>query len=146
MILVTVDFVSGYEIETIGLVKGTIVKTKHMFIDILQALKSIIGGELSRYTNMMDEARHEATVRMIKQAKKLHADAIIMVRYTTSNILNGASEIMVYGTAVKLKRLPTHQIFSLPEILIKYCYSINLNGTRTSSIGYHPIKKVSKNG
>jgi uncharacterized protein YbjQ (UPF0145 family) len=105
MILVTVDFVSGYEIETIGLVKGTIVKTKHMFIDILQAFRSIIGGELSRYTDMMDEARQEATDRMIKQAEGLRADAIVTVRYATSNILDGASEIVVYGTAVRLKRL-----------------------------------------
>ncbi|MDR1982616.1 MAG: YbjQ family protein [Holosporaceae bacterium] len=105
MILVTVDFISGYEVETIGLVKGTIVKTKHMFVDILQAFKSIIGGELSRYTDMMNEARQEATDRMIKQAEELHADAIVVVRYATSNILDGASEIMVYGTAVKLKHL-----------------------------------------
>jgi uncharacterized protein YbjQ (UPF0145 family) len=105
MILVTVDFISGYKIETLGLVKGTIVKTKHMFVDIFQGFKSIIGGELGGYTSMMNEARQEATDRMIKQAEELHADAVVMVRYATSNILNGASEIIVYGTAVKLQRL-----------------------------------------
>ncbi|MDR2724014.1 MAG: YbjQ family protein [Holosporaceae bacterium] len=105
MILVTVDFISGYKIETLGLVKGTIVKTKNMFVDILQIFKSIMGGELDKYTNMMNEARQEATDRMIKQAEELHADAIVAVRYATSNILDGASEIIAYGTAVRLQRL-----------------------------------------
>lgn len=104
MILNTVDFVSGYEVETIGLVKGSIVKTKNMIVDIFQGIKCIVGGELRGYTDMMDNARQEATDRMIKQASELGADAIIAVRFTTSAILGGASEIIVYGTAVRLKR------------------------------------------
>ncbi len=102
MILVTTDFVSGYDIKTLGLVKGTIVKTKNMFVDYFQSFKKLIGGELGWYTEIMEEARAEATNRMIKQAKEMHADAVITVRYATSNILDGASEIVVYGTAVKL--------------------------------------------
>ena len=102
MILVTSDFVSGYDIETLGLVKGTIVKTKNAFIDFFQSFKLLIGGELGWYTSMMNEAREEASNRMISQAEELHADAIIMVRYATSNIMDRASEIVVYGTAVKL--------------------------------------------
>lgn len=100
MILVTTDFVSGYDVKTLGLVKGTIVKTKNMFVDFFQSFKNLIGGELGWYTEMMEEARAEATNRMIKQAKEM--DAVITMRYATSNILDGASEIVVYGTAVKL--------------------------------------------
>lgn len=107
MILTTVDFVSGYDIETIELVKGSIVKTKNVIISIFQGIKAIIGGELKSYTDMMDEARQEATNRMIKQASELGADAIIQIRFATSSILGGASEIIVYGTAVKLKKSKT---------------------------------------
>lgn len=103
MILATADFISGYELETVGLVKGSVVKAKNLFVDVFQGLKSIVGGELEGYTDMMDNAREEATDRMIKQAEELHADAVISVRFATSNILDGASEIMVYGTAVRLK-------------------------------------------
>lgn len=104
MILATADFISGYELETVGLVKGSVVKAKNLFVDVFQGLKSIVGGELEGYTDMMDNAREEATDRMIKQAEELHADAVISVRFASSNILDGASEIMVYGTAVRLKR------------------------------------------
>lgn len=103
MILTTVGFVSGYEIETIGLVKGSIVKTKNMFTDAFQGLKSLVGGELKGYTEMMDEARQKATDRMVKQAEELGADAVIGIHFATSGILAGASEMMVYGTAVKLR-------------------------------------------
>ena len=104
MILVTSDFVSGHEIETLGLVKGAVVKSKNVVSGFFQGLKSIIGGELKGFTDMMDDSRQEATDRMVKQAEGMGADAIITIRYATSSILDGASEILVYGTAVKLHR------------------------------------------
>ncbi len=103
MILATADFISGYELETIGLVRGSVVKSKNLFVDIFQGFKSIVGGELKGYSKMMEEARFEATRRMIKQAEEYGGDAIVAIRFTTSTILDGASEIMAYGTAVRLK-------------------------------------------
>ena len=107
MILVTTDYISGYEVKTLGLASGTIVKTKNMFVDFFQSFKNSIGGELGWYTEMMEEAWTDATNRMVKQAEEMGADAIIAVRYATSNILDGASEIVVYGTAVKLNPIDT---------------------------------------
>ena len=87
--------------ETIALVKGSTIQSKNIGRDITQSFKTIIGGELKAYTDMMNEARDLATDRMIKEAEKLQADAIINVRYTTSSVVQGAAEILVYGTAVK---------------------------------------------
>ena len=87
--------------ETIALVKGSTIQSKNIGRDITQSFKTIIGGELKAYTEMMNEARDLATDRMIKEAEKLQADAIINVRYTTSSVVQGAAEILVYGTAVK---------------------------------------------
>ena len=101
MILVNTDFVSGRTLETIGLVKGSMIQSKHIGRDIMSSLKTIIGGELRAYSEMINEARRTATQRMIEEAQGLGADAIINVRYATSSILQGAAEVMVYGTAVK---------------------------------------------
>ena len=101
MILVNTDYITGKTLETIALVKGSTIQSKNIGRDITQSFKTIIGGELKAYTEMMNEARDLATDRMIKEAEKLQADAIINVRYTTSSVVRGAAEILVYGTAVK---------------------------------------------
>ncbi|MDR3208974.1 MAG: YbjQ family protein [Rickettsiales bacterium] len=101
MILVNTDFISGKKLETLSIVKGTMVKTKNLFVDIAQGFKHMIGGELRGYNKMMDEARATATKRMAEEATKLGADAIINIRYSTSAIMQGAAEVIVYGTAVK---------------------------------------------
>lgn len=104
MILVNTDFVSGQEIETIEIVKGSTIQSKHLGKDILQAFKSIVGGELQSYTEMMNEARALATKRMVEEAQKLKADAIVNIRYSSSAIMQNAAEVIVYGTAVRFKK------------------------------------------
>lgn len=101
MIVVNTDFISGRALETIGLVRGSMIQTKHLGRDILSALKTIIGGELTAYSRMIDEARTTATDRMATEAQQLGADAVINVRYATSAVMQGAAEILVYGTAVR---------------------------------------------
>lgn len=104
MIIVNCDFVANREIsETLTVVKGSIVKAKHIGKDIFAGLKNLVGGEITAYSELMESAREEATQRMIKNAESLNADAIINVRYTTATVMSGCSEILVYGTAVKLK-------------------------------------------
>jgi len=103
MILVNTDYISGKELETIVLVKGSTVQTKHLGKDITQAFKSLIGGELKAYTEMMDGARALATKRMVEEAEKVGADGIVNIRYATSAIMETASEVIAYGTAVKFK-------------------------------------------
>ena len=100
MILVTTNFISGKELETIAMVKGSTVQCKNVGKDILSGFKNLVGGEIRSYTEMMDEARAIATRRMVEEAEHLGADAI---RYSSSAIMQGASEIMAYGTAVKFK-------------------------------------------
>ncbi len=103
MIIVNTDYISGKEIETLGLVKGTIIQTKHIGKDIMSGLKTMVGGELHAYTDMMNEARSIATKRMVEEAKSLGADGVVNVRYASSQVLQGAAEVIVYGTAVKIK-------------------------------------------
>lgn len=103
MIILTIDSVPGKEVEALGLVKGSTVQSKNMFKDMGQGFKSMVGGELKSYTKMMNESREIATQRMIEEATSKGADAIIGVRYMTSSVLQGASEIMAFGTAVKIK-------------------------------------------
>ena len=91
MILVNTDYITGKTLETIALVKGSTIQSKNIGRDITQSFKTIIGGELKAYTEMMNEARELATDRMIKEAEKLQADAIINVRYTTSSVVQGAA-------------------------------------------------------
>lgn len=101
MILVNTDYISGKELEMLGLVKGSTIQSKNVGRDILQSFKTIVGGELASYTEMMNEARAIATKRMVNEAKSLGADAVINVRYTSSAVMQGAAEVMAYGTAVK---------------------------------------------
>ncbi len=104
MLMVNTDFISGREIETIAIVKGSTIQAKHLGKDILSGLKTLVGGELKAYVEMINEARAIATKRMVEEAEKLGADAIVNIRYSTSNVMQGAAEILVYGTAVKFKQ------------------------------------------
>ena len=101
MIVVHTDFISGKKLQTLSLVRGSTVHSKNLGRDILSSLKTIVGGEIVDYTNMMNEARAIATQRMVEDAQKLDADAVINVRYASSAIMQGAAEIIAYGTAVK---------------------------------------------
>ena len=103
MLLVNTDFVSGKKIETLGIVKGSTIRAKNLGRDILSGFKNMVGGELTSYTDMINEARAIATKRMVDEAEKLDADGVINIRYATSSVTQGAAEVMVYGTAVKLK-------------------------------------------
>ena len=101
MLLVTTETIAGEELEPLGLVKGSTIQSKNIGRDITQGLKTLVGGELKSYTDMMNQARQIATNRMIEEAQALGADAIVGVRYTSSSILQGAAEVMAYGTAAK---------------------------------------------
>jgi uncharacterized protein YbjQ (UPF0145 family) len=103
MILVTTDYISGKELETICLVKGSTIQSRHLGKDITQALKSLVGGELKAYTEMMNEARALATKRMTEDAEKYNADGIVNIRYASSSIMQNAAEVIAYGTAVKFR-------------------------------------------
>ncbi|MFI3174207.1 MAG: YbjQ family protein [Bacillota bacterium] len=103
MILVNIDYITGKELEILDLVKGSTIQSKHAGHDISQGLKTLVGGELKAYTEMMNEARALATKRMVLEAEGLGADAVINVRYATSAVVQGAAEVIVYGTAVKFK-------------------------------------------
>jgi uncharacterized protein YbjQ (UPF0145 family) len=101
MILVNTDYISGKELDTLGLVKGSTIQSKHIGKDIAQVFKSIIGGELKAYNEMMNEARALATKRMVEEAEKMGADGIVNIRYASSSIMQNAAEVIAYGTAVK---------------------------------------------
>jgi uncharacterized protein YbjQ (UPF0145 family) len=103
MIIVNTDFITGREIETMELVRGSMIQSKHIGRDIMAGLKTIVGGELHAYSDMINEARAIATKRMVEQAQSLGADAVINVRYATSAVMQGAAEVMVYGTAVRFR-------------------------------------------
>ena len=104
MILTNLETVPGKRIiEHFGLVSGSTVRAKHIGKDILAGLKNIVGGELKGYTELLQESREEATARMVEQAKKLGANAVVNVRYSTSSVAQGAAELYVYGTAVKVE-------------------------------------------
>ena len=99
--LTTIDVVPGKQYEVLGLVKGNMVQTKNFGKDIGAGLKSLVGGELKAYSDMMNEARATATKRMVAEAEALGADAIVCVRYTSAPVMAGAAEILAFGTAVK---------------------------------------------
>lgn len=104
MEITNTEFIGGREIEsTLGVVRGSTVRTRNVGRDIFAGLKNIIGGEISEYTKLMADSREQAMQRMQEDAERLNADAIINVRFTTSTVMQGASEILAYGTAVKLK-------------------------------------------
>ena len=101
IILVNTDYISGKELEMLGLVKGSTIQSKHVGKDILQSFKTLVGGELKAYNDMMNEARAIATKRMVAEAEALGADAVVNVRYASAAVVQGAAEVIVYGTAVK---------------------------------------------
>ncbi|MDD7478876.1 MAG: YbjQ family protein [Methanomassiliicoccales archaeon] len=101
MMLTTIDVVPGKQYEVLGLVKGNMIQTKNFGKDIGAGLKSLVGGELKAYSDMMNEARATATKRMVAEAEALGADAIVCVRYTSAPVMAGAAEILAFGTAVK---------------------------------------------
>ncbi len=106
MIVVTVEKVPGYEIvETLGVVMGNTVRSKHLGRDIAAGLKTLIGGEIEGYSEMLAEARNIALERMINNAEKLGADAVIGVRFASSAVMGGAAEMVAYGTAVRLRKV-----------------------------------------
>ena len=101
MILVTTETVSDRNCATLGLVTGNTIQSKHMFSDMGQGFKTMVGGELKSYTEMMAKSRAIATQRMIDQAAAMGADAIVGVRYTSASVMQQAAEVLAYGTAVK---------------------------------------------
>jgi|SRR5699024_1145608 len=101
MILVNTDYIPDKKFEMLKLVKGSTIQTKHLGKDIGQTFKHLVGGELSSYNEMMDNARALATKRMVEEAEELDADAIINIRYASSAVMQGAAEVIVYGTAVR---------------------------------------------
>ena len=104
IILTNIESVPGRAmIEHYGLVQGSTIRAKHVGRDLMAGLKNIVGGELKGYTELLRESRDEATNRMVKQARELGANAVINVRYTTSSVAQGASEILAYGTAVRVQ-------------------------------------------
>ena len=101
MILVNTDYISGKNLEMLGLVKGSTIQSKHIGKDISQAFKTLVGGELKAYNEMMSEARNLATQRMVAEAEALGADAVVNIRYASSAVMQGAAEVIAYGTAVR---------------------------------------------
>jgi len=103
MILVNTDYISGKELETLGLVQGSTIQSKNIGRDITQSFKTLVGCELKAYTDMMNEARALATKRMVREAEALGADGVVNIRYASSTVMQGAAEVIAYGTAVKFK-------------------------------------------
>ena len=101
MLLVNTDYITGKELEMLGIVKGSTIQTRNIGRDITQGFKSLVGGELKAYNEMMNEARALATKRMVEEAQTLGADAVVNVRYASSAIMETAAEVIAYGTAVR---------------------------------------------
>lgn len=105
MLIVNTESIHGKQIsEVLGLVEGSTVQSKHLGKDIAAGLKTLVGGELKGYSDMLNDARKMATERMVEEAQRMGADAIVNVRYSSSAIMQGAAEILVYGTAVRLAK------------------------------------------
>ena len=103
MILVTTDYIAGKELEMLGLAKGSTVQTVHLGKDIGSAFKTLVGGELASYNELMNNARALATKRMVEEAETMGADAIVGVRYASASMMNSAAEVIAYGTAVRFR-------------------------------------------
>ena len=103
MLLLNIDHIPGKEIEALGLVKGTVVQSKNFGRDFMAGMKTLVGGEITSYTEMLVEARQIATKRMVDEANAMGADAVINIRFGSSAVMQGAAEVVAYGTAVKLK-------------------------------------------
>ena len=103
MQLVNIDYIPGKEIEALELVKGTVVYSKNFGKDFMAGMKTLVGGEIEGYTEMINTARQIATKRMVDEAESMGADAVVNVRYGSSSVMQGAAEVVAYGTAVKFK-------------------------------------------
>ena len=103
MKLVNIDYIPGQEFDLLGMVKGNVVQSKNLGKDIGAGFKTLVGGELKGYTEMLQEARQIATKRMVDEAESLGADAVVNVKFASSAIMQGAAEVIAYGTAVKFK-------------------------------------------
>lgn len=104
MLIVTTETVPGREIsEAIGVVRGNTIRAKHVGKDIMAGLRMLVGGEVKEYTEMLTEARNESVKRLEAQAEKMGADAVVNLRFITSQVMTGAAEMLAYGTAVRLK-------------------------------------------
>ena len=101
MILVNTDYISGKNLEMLGMVKGSTIQSKNVGRDITQSFKTLVGGELKAYTEMMNDARALATKRMVEEAEQMGADAVVNIRYASAAVMQGAAEVMAYGTAVR---------------------------------------------
>ena len=101
MKLLSIEYIPGQEIEALGIVKGTVVQTKNVGHDFMAGMKTLVGGEIVGYTQMLNEARQIAVKRMEDEAKEMGADAVIGVKYGSSQVMSGAAEVIAYGTAVK---------------------------------------------
>ena len=102
MKLLSIEHIPGQEFEALGLVKGTIVQSKNLGKDFMAGMKTLVGGEIAGYTEMLIEARQIATKRMVDEAEALGADAVIGIRFGSSSVMQGAAEVVVYGTAVRI--------------------------------------------
>ncbi len=102
MKLLSIEYIPGEEIEALGMVKGTVVQSKNIGRDFMAGMKGLVGGEIAGYTEMLNEARQIAVKRMVDEAKAMDADAIIGIQYGSSQVMQGAAEMVAYGTAVKI--------------------------------------------
>ena len=103
MLLVNIDYIPGKDLEVLGLVKGTVVQSKNFGKDFMAGMKTLVGGEITSYTEMLNEARQIAVKRMVDEAEALGADAIVNIHYGSSSVMQGAAEVIAYGTAVKYR-------------------------------------------
>ena len=102
MLLLNIEHIPGKQIEALGIVKGSVVQSKNFGKDFMAGMKTLVGGEIESYTQMLVEARQIATKRMVDEAQALGADAIVNVRYASSSLMQGAAEVTAYGTAVRI--------------------------------------------
>ena len=108
MLIVTTDSIPGHRVtETLGIARGNTIRAKHIGKDILAGLRMLVGGEIKEYTAMLTEARNAALQRMEWDAQNMDADAVVNVRFVTSQVMAGAAELLAYGTAVKLEQVTT---------------------------------------
>ncbi len=102
MLLLNIEYIPGKKIEALGIAKGSVVQSKHFGKDFMAGMKTLVGGEIESYTEMLVEARQIATKRMVEDAEAMGADAVINVRYASSSLMQGAAEVTAYGTAVRI--------------------------------------------
>lgn len=103
MLLLNIEYIPGKKIEALGIAKGSVVQSKNFGKDFMAGMKTLVGGEIESYTQMLTEARQIATKRMVDEAQALGADAVVNVRYGSSSVMQGAAEVIAYGTAVKFR-------------------------------------------